>query len=176
MNPVFAHPPSMSSRTTGQISRLAAVSHVLYDREVLELRGEIERQRDEIKRLRQQHQALMLNLFWKEHGVNALNDAARRVDHPNLARVHGIYRAWIEPILQACGLEVELVGGLMPYRGAQESDLDTHLVCSGLYVFVAYGAKLLKAKSVDDPEMRKLKALFDALNNFGDGPPTHATR
>jgi len=161
---------------TGQISRLAAVSHVLYEREVLELRGETERQREEIERLRQQHQALMLNLFWKEHGVNALNDAAWRVnmDHHNLARVHGIYRAWIEPILQACGLEVGLVGGPMPYRGPQESDLDTHLVCAGPYVFAAYGAKLWKAKSVDDPELLKLKALFDALNNFGDGPPTHA--
>jgi len=62
----------------------------------------------------------------------------------------------------------------MPYRGPQESDLDTHLVCAGPYVFAAYGAKLWKAKSVDDPELLKLKALFDALNNFGDGPPTHA--
>jgi hypothetical protein len=28
---------------------------------------------------------------------------------------------------------------------------------------VAYGAKLWKAKSVDDPELKKLKALFDTL-------------
>ena len=162
---------------SSQIARLAAVAHVLYDREVLELGRENARLREENERLRQQHHALTLKLFWKEHSVNELNDAARRVnmDHPNLARVRGIYRAWIEPILQACGLEVELVGGLMPYRGPQESDLDTHLVCGGLYVFVAYGTKLLKAKSVDDPELRKLKALFDALKNFGDAAPTHTT-
>jgi hypothetical protein len=51
----------MSSRTTGQISRLATVSHVLYDREVLEQRKEIE--------------ALKHDLLWQERTLRKLREA-----------------------------------------------------------------------------------------------------
>jgi hypothetical protein len=162
---------------SGQISRLTTVAHVLYDREVLELGRENARLREENERLRQQHQALTLKLFWKEHSVDELKAASFRVsmNWAYIERVQIIWRPWIEPILQACGLEVEHVDCPLPYYGPQQRDLDTHLVCGGLYIIVAYGAKLLKAKSVDDPELLKLKALFKALKDIGVAPYTHTT-
>jgi hypothetical protein len=37
-------------------------------------------------------------------------------------------------------------------------------------MFVAYGTKLWMAKSVDDPELQKLKALFGALSSPTSAP------
>ena len=45
------------------------VSHVFYDREVLELRQENERLYQENERLRQEHQKLKLDIFWKNCGL-----------------------------------------------------------------------------------------------------------
>jgi hypothetical protein len=45
----------------GQFSRLATLSHLLYDREVLELRGE--------------NESLKKDLLWKEHCVRKLRAA-----------------------------------------------------------------------------------------------------
>jgi len=145
----------MSSRP--QFARLALVSKVLCDREAIELRQENER-------LYQENQVLKLAVFWRDHNIDVLTGAmmiTRKYYQPGV--FNGVCNAWIEPILQECGLTVEVVGGLLPYRGPQPSELDTHLVCTSQYMFVAYGTKLWKAKSVDDPELRKLKALFDTL-------------
>jgi hypothetical protein len=139
---------------SGQISRLTLVSHILYDREVLELRQENQRLLKDIA-------GLKLNLFQQEHDVFRLTIAMCTFHsrHPNTE--NGILNVWIEPMLQKCGLEVVNVG--VPYRGLLQNELDTHLVCTSPFTFVAYGTKLWKAKSIDDPELLKLKALFDAL-------------
>jgi hypothetical protein len=82
-----------SKRMSGQISRLAAVSHVLYEREVLELRGEIER-------LHRENQGLKLKLFWKEHSVFMLDAAIVRARRHFAPENSGIWNEWIEPMLQ----------------------------------------------------------------------------
>ena len=51
----------MASATTGQISRLATVSHVLYDREILELRRE--------------NESLRHDLAWNERTLHKLREA-----------------------------------------------------------------------------------------------------
>ena len=149
----------------GQLSRLATLSHVLYDREVLELRHENERLNKENEALHQDNQELKLKLFWKDYNVLALNNAMHRHDmiYPDLVPGNYIWNVWIEPILQMCGLKVESIADSPPLRGSELSDVDTHLVWVPRYIFVAYGTKLWKAKSVDDPELKKLKALFEAL-------------
>ena len=144
-----------------QISRLAAVSQVLYDREVLELRGGNERLRQENKRLKQENSELNLKLFWKEHGIHELHVAMFRVRRRrDFNYIFDDYE-WMGPLFESCGLE--------------KNSHNAHLVCRNDYFITDYGTKLWKAKSVDDPELRKLKSLFDALKDMGNGPPTHAT-
>ncbi len=151
---------------SGQISRLATVAHILYDREVLELRQENERLFRENEKLHEENQAFKLKLFWRDHHAERLRFAMYMYSgrHPNLASDNVISDVWIEPMLQNCGLAFESVYNLFHLYVSEQSDLDTHIVCSSPFKFVAYGTKLWKAKSVDDPEICKLKALFDALD------------
>jgi hypothetical protein len=150
---------------SSQIARLTTVAHVLYDREVLELRQKNERLWRENEKLHLENEALKLGIFWKYHHVEKLRFAmfVYSSRHPNLASDNVILNAWVEPMLQNCGLEVESVHNQLTFYNSEQSDLDTHIVCSSPFKFVAYGTKLWKAKSVDDPELQKLKALFDAL-------------
>jgi hypothetical protein len=55
---------------SGQISRLVTVAHVLYDREVLELRHENERLLRENEKLHQEILEFKLKLFLKYHDVD----------------------------------------------------------------------------------------------------------
>ena len=145
---------------SGQIARLTTVAHVLYEREVLELRQENER-------LHQENKALKLELFWKKHDIRTLqsNIMALRMHYrairPRLGNDQDEWTKHVAPIIQSYGLEVEIVDqeGL----GQPLSDLNVHFVCTGKFLITSYGAKLWKAKSVDDPELWKLKALFDAF-------------
>jgi len=141
---------------SGQISRLTTVAHILYDREVLELRQENEKLHEEIREFK-------LKLFWKCHDIDTLRSIIRVYYRRNTNLHTSCSNDWIESMLQDCELEVVSIGCLLPYRGSEQIDLDTHLVCSYPYLFVGYGAKLLEATSIDDPELKKLKALFDAL-------------
>ena len=154
---------------SGQISRLATVAHILYDREVLELRQENERLCQENESLRQENERVIresqefkLEQFciWNDPEKLRFAMFCYRSRHPNLASDN----VWVEPMLQNCGLEVQSVYNQSTFYVSQQSDLDTHIVYSSPFTFVAYGTKLCKAKSVDDPEICKLKALFDALN------------
>ena len=158
---------------SGQISRLATVAHILYDREVLELRQENERllrenesMRQENERLIRESQEFHLEQFWKSNDPERLRFAmfCYKSRHPNLASDNVISDVWVEPMLQNCGLEVQGVYNQSTFYVSQQSDLDTHIVYSSPFTFVAYGTKLCKAKSVDDPEICKLKALFDELS------------
>ena len=160
------------------MSRLALVSKVLCDCELFELRQVNEKQRLEID-------ALKLELFWREYDVSKL----RRII--SLVRIH--YRTrdhitdqtdwalYIEPILREFGIVVQITDD-NPTRGVLEepfgreyhmprSELDVHLTCTRHHLITSYGAKLWKAKSVDDSELLKLKALYDdvrgAVNNAG---------
>jgi len=150
---------------SSQIARLTTVAHVLYDREVLELRQKNERLWRENEKLHLENEALKLGIFWKYHHVERLRFAmfVYSSRHPNLASDNVISDVWIEPMLQNCGLAFESIYNLFTFYDSDQSDLNTHIVCSSPFKFVAYGTKLWKAKSVDDPELQKLKALFDAL-------------
>ena len=132
---------------------------MLYDREVLELRGENERLRQENKRLKQE---LNLKLFWKEHGIHELHVAMFRVRRRrDFNYIFDDYE-WMGPLFESCGLE--------------KNSHNAHLVCRNDYFITDYGTKLLNAKSVDDPELLKLKALFKVLKDMYDAPPHHAVQ
>jgi len=136
-------------------SRLALVSNVLCDRELLELRQENKRQRREID-------ALKVELFMDDHNINKLAMAV------SLMCLH--YRAllnvrhddqtewslWIEPMLSEFGLCAQIDDEYLDDR----SDLDVHITRTSYCIITSYGTKLWKAKSVDDPEMQKLKAFL----------------
>ncbi len=147
----------MPSSDSKQFARLALCSHVLYEREIIEQQREIE--------------ALKLRIFWHEYSVRNLQtaivcEAARRRrlgQNDDTLTIQDWY-LWMGPVIQSCGLEVELID--------QEHDqpvlvppinIDVHLACRSKYFVTHYGAKLWKARTVDDPELHKLKALFKAL-------------
>jgi len=162
-------------KLTSAMSRLALVSKVLCDRELFELRRVNEKQRLELN-------ALKLDMFWREYDISKL----RRII--SLVRIHyrtrdNITDDWtshIEPIMREFGIVVQITDD-NPTRGILEepfgeyymprSELDVHLTCNRYYTITSYGAKLWKARSVDDPELLKLKALYDdvrgAVNNAG---------
>jgi hypothetical protein len=148
--------------SSGQIARLTTVAHVLYEREVLELRKE--------------NEALKLELFWKKHDIRTLqsNIVALHLHYRMQAtrpRVGNGQHEWtthVEPIIQSYGLEVGIVDQEGPIQ--PQSDLNVHFVCTRKFFIASYGAKLWKAKSVDDPELRKLKALFGALSSPTSAP------
>jgi hypothetical protein len=144
---------------SGQIARLALVSHVLYEREILEQKREIE--------------SLKLKLFWKDYGIRNLQtavvcEANRRrflnINEPMPDMEH--WFLWMGPMIESCGMEAVLIDqdtdqlALVP-----PIDINVHFACRERYYVSHYGAKLWKATSVDDPELRKLKALFDALSH-----------
>ncbi len=146
---------------SGQIARLTTVAHVLYEREVLELRQENER-------LHQENEALKLELFWKKHDVSTLRSnivalcVHYRAIRPLVGNDQDVWTKHVQPIIQSYGLEVRIVDQESPIQ--PQIDLDVHLVCTRKFFIASYGAKLWKAKSVDDPELLKLKALFDAFS------------
>ena len=149
----------MSYSESKQFARLALCSHVLYEREIIEQRREIE--------------ALKLKIFWYEYSAHNLRtaivcEAARRRrlgQNDDTLTIQDWY-LWMGPVIQSCGLEVGLIDqeddkpALVP-----PIDLDVHLACRSKYFVTHYGAKLWKAMSVDDPELKKLKELFKALHD-----------
>ena len=162
------------------MSRLALVSKVLCDRELFELRQVNEKQRLEID-------ALKLELFWNAHDISKLRRVISlvRIHYREHANARYDYQTewilWIEPIMREFGLDVRvtddpLTNGIIDEPFASnyslpKSDLDVHFTCNANHVFTSFGAKLWKAKSVDDPELLKLKALYDdvrgAVNSAG---------
>ncbi len=148
-----------------QISRLTTVSHILYDREVLTLR-------QENKRLHQENEALKLKLFWKHHDIRTLqsNMVALFYHYRRQAAVllndQDEWTTYMQPIMQSYGLEVGIADEQS--RPSSQSNLNVHFVCTRKYFITSYGAKLWKAKSVDDPEIQKLKLLFE---DFADRSP-----
>ena len=167
---------------SSQIARLTTVAHVLYDREVLELRQENER-------LKQENSELNMKFFWQEYGLKNLHHAMTRVfRRRDFDYIPNNYE-WIRPLIESCGLTLVFHRGDFDYIGEycewmrlpiescglEKPSYNTHFVCLDNCNIVAYDAKLLKAKSVDDPELLKLKALFKVLKDMYDAPYTHTT-
>jgi hypothetical protein len=144
---------------SGQIARLTTVSHVLFEREILEQKKEIE--------------SLKLKLFWKDYSLRNLQTAIvceanrrRRLNiHDSTLDMEHWY-LWVGPMIEACGMDVELIDQEPDQRAmVPPIDINVHFACRERYYVSHYGARLWKAKSVNDPELRKLVALFDALND-----------
>jgi hypothetical protein len=170
------------STTVGQISRLATLSHVLYDREVLELR--------------QENARLKMELFWKDYGVRDLsvsmfngNDHSigapkcrcfsccltrRRNEMVSLPfQRECSFKPWIEQRILNLGMTIvdadpmkSIVHVCNP--GATAYDQDAHFVrvskCD--FVDLTYGAKIFAAKDPADPELQKLVRLFNSMRAF----------
>jgi hypothetical protein len=168
---------------THQISRLTTVSKLLYDREVLDLRKEVER--------------LKLSLFWKDHNIRCLREKMRDVNrfHPEAPRCRCIacivghrnndlttsqnpwfctFKPWWEEKLAEC--DITFFDGC-PASGVLEFtshecnkdhvlDVDSHFVNMARrdWNCFTYGARLFKAESVNDAELQKLKKLFEILS------------
>ena len=135
-------------------ARLAVCSRVLYEREVVEQQKLIKEQAKEIK-------SLKFEIFSYKYSLDKLwqillCQGVRRLSE-DLTLERGYM--WLRPLIDSCGLELVVVDE----HHAPRSELDVHFVCRFGCCISSYGAKLWKATSVDDPELMKLKALFDML-------------
>lgn len=143
------------------IARLAAVSRVLYDKEVLELGRENSRLLREIEDLK-------LERFWKENDLPKIRRLVTRerirYTFQTNERPINPDRDWhvnMMPLIQSYGLEIVVVDRRT--LDTSRNNFNVHFVCSNLYFIECFGSKLLNAKCVDDPELQKLKALVDEL-------------
>ena len=170
--PQTANKPQQANK---QFSRLALVSHVLYEREIVELR--------------QKNEELELKLFWKDHCAPKLLHAICsgnswfRICNCEECRLFQRYSGFVQR--SNCMLEchfMEWFAGLLQGHGLTSVDnnatwvdcphidgtdgspLDVHFVnATGEWDHILYGTRLTNAKHVNDPELKKLKALFEVL-------------
>ena len=167
------------------IHKLALVSKILLDREVLHLRQENER--------------LRLQLFWKDHARSHLQELMREANQAEegprckcwSCAVSGRieegaqpgeaackFKEFFEARMAQCGLtavtgvriDQNPVGSHMSMDDGNQvyNNVDAHfhhLTRDDWWVWT-YGARLWKCQSADDPELAKLKALFVLLNEF----------
>ena len=156
---------------TSHVARLAAVSQVLYDREVLEIGREnarLLRENEAVEALKLEVEALKLERFWKEYDLPKLTRVVtrERIRNRFLTNERPIDPNWdwdvfTGPLIQSYGLEIVMVDRQTLHTS--QNNFNVHFVCSELYYIECFGSKLLNAKSIDDPELQKLKALVDEL-------------
>ena len=161
------------------IDKLALISKLILDERVLELRREIE--------------ALRLELFCRDHNIGRLTALMREANRceccqcefvgiycPTIPRVTTlvqtcIFDDWFHSLIVSCGMTVgELqdnqssvdfhMSHAYNLDGQRVYDVDAHFYQRHeIFSFWKYGSKLWKAKSVNDPELQKLKRLFERL-------------
>ena len=167
------------------IHKLALVSKLLLDKEVIHLR--------------QENEKLQLQLFWKDHNHSQLQyrmkEANQIANGPQCScwscvvsgrkeyntdslsrRTPCKFKLWLDDLLKQCGLiaaeihdHVRPIGNHMSMdNGISPYDVDAHFLhirhtdwCSW-----TYGSYLWKAESVDNPELAKLHALFVLMDQF----------
>lgn len=141
--------------------RLALVCKIVLDQQVLNLRREVEE--------------LKLQLFWKDHDVRALAAKMRQANQngPRCAcdacacmRYHLFpghmfptpymledcaFAPWFESLLSQFGLT------------SDHHIIHKNTKFPGAWVEFEYGPALLDAKSIHDPELKRLRRLFNAL-------------
>ena len=168
---------------TGQLDRLALISKLLLEPRILELRNENER--------------LKLELFWKNHSKSQLQDLMQvcnqeckclscavsgRMEEGPVSVPLGApckFKAWFDQQLAMHGLTtiqgVQLgqdpVGPHMSCNdGDSVYDVDAHFhhITRDDWFIWMYGSKLWKAKTVNDPELMKLQALFRSLSDHAE--------
>ena len=164
------------------LDRLALVCKIMLDQRILDLRSE--------------NEALRLKLFWKDHGKNKLRDRMAQANQmgPNCMciacavsgrmdeeaeTVHSscTFKEWFEGLLSKCGLTCITGVDMVPVGphmscdcGNYVYDVNSHFhhLTNDDWVAWMYGAKLWKAQSVSDPELQKLKKLFEILDPATD--------
>jgi hypothetical protein len=166
------------------IHKLALVSKLLLDKEVLHLR--------------QENEALRLQLFWKDHNCSQLaslmEEANQASEGPQCAcwscSVKGrkrrnqetlprgapcTFKPWFEALLNECGLTMATgdwigqqlrIGAHMAMNGVYDGDAHFLQVMRDDWYSWTYGARLWKAQSAEDPELAKLHALCERLGRF----------
>jgi hypothetical protein len=166
------------------VHKLAPVSKLLLDKEVIHLR--------------QENEALRLPLFWKEHNRSQLRDRMREANQARegprgtcLSCAVSERKEDEEETLRwgaACKLKPwfeELLTGLTTLTGVHlgQEPIRSHMsIPDGNFVYDVdahfhhltrhdwftwtYGARLWKARSADDPELAKLHALCVLLDRF----------
>ena len=162
------------------IDKLVLVSKLLIDQRFLELK--------------QENEGLKLELFWKKYNVAKLKremESWNLLCGPQCKCIKccggglaGDYE--LEDIQQrVCGFKPAFEGlatvhGLMLGNASHSADkrlphvsndkyggvfdIDAHIIQEHYGLGWNYGAKLWKARSVSDPELKKLVALFEAMN------------
>lgn len=176
----------MSDRS---LDRLALVSKILLDERVVALRQENERLRlqlfwkdhcvSELKQLMQQANISEPNCHCLACGACGRLDPESRQILPTGSTC--TFKPWFENLAAECGLtcvtgvdkEMEPVGthvSCMLGNWVYDVDFHFHHLARDDWVSWQYGAKLWKAKSVNDPEVLKLKRLFEALEVEAYGP------
>jgi hypothetical protein len=175
-----------------QYALLAVASKVLYEREVIELRKEVER--------------LKLSLFWKDYNAKALKKKMNEANHyhaeapgcncPVCVLSDGsdaidynfgacLFKPWFEAKLVECGIEttedqhpptapesfedMDKDDGMLVHECDSSNfvrNKDAHLVTllENDWRFFTYGSRLFRAKSVNNPELKKLARLFEILD------------
>ena len=146
----------------GQFARLSAVSKVLFDRELIELR----REHDALK-LR--YQQLELKLFWELHSIEKLRAAIKQygprgwfLAYSRDDLVTCTLYPWFPTLAESCGLQLG-ESKSVDFEQQKSEATECHCVVRRGQGVVSYGAKLLNATSVSDPELQKLNVLFNVL-------------
>jgi hypothetical protein len=159
-----------------QFSRLATLSKVLYDKEMIDMRNEMEQ--------------LKLKLFWTNHHIENVQECLKLLnrwkcqcncldcrvllydERPDILKVYDdecTFIPFIEKTMKDLGMNFTMVHARYymesdePYDPEQEQ-LDyenAHLIVGSWKCQRSYGPKLFKATHVNDPELLKLKAFFD---------------
>ena len=173
------------------VDRLAAVSRILFDERVIEMRQEVER--------------LKLEVFWRDNCLFRLQKAmatangnhmqcmctgcalsGRTIDFrvdPHADRNICKFSPWFDAQLLVLGFVVSDVehpnrthikpyNGVGPLKRNDCFDSDCHFIKLGpndlsWYMF-AFGERLWKAKNVNDPELQKLSNLISVLEGYDD--------
>jgi hypothetical protein len=154
------------------LDKLALVSKILIDQRMLALRRENERHR--------------FRTFWLKHSsikLKELMQIANReaVNGPRCACVHCqrmdrqvvtfepqftttcLFTPWFNALVASCGLVCETL------VDDYDLDPDAHFVLLGPrseWINWQYGKKLVKKPSLNDPELQKLKQLFDRMGEI----------
>ncbi len=161
--------------TPAAIDKLVTVSKIFADQRVSELLAE--------------NRELKLKLFWKNYGVTHLKEAMQYANQTincqclacavsgrmyTDSEARGFecrFKTYFDALLLECGLgslNGDYTGGVQHMSdegGNYVCDLDTHLVRIGRddWVHFTYGSRLWKVKTDCDPELLKLRTLFNQL-------------
>ena len=157
------------------LDKLAVVSKVLMDQRVIELRQENER--------------LRFESFWRDHSLKKLDKRLRWANSvekigprcycqdclevERFGRSIAFFRPWSGPCAFKPWFDRLLAQHEMTFVTLESDDLrpdcsliDAHFVeLDGNWTGKDYGGKLRGAKSADDPELRKLRRLFGAVED-----------